>query len=164
MKFSEFSEGKLGAQTVTRRITAPNVTTIDNTAPWTRAQQAKAYKRTVDFNALKTDKEKFDFLYNLKTGKTNNRILIQGGLQIKAYDPVTGEIELVSKKGDQESTLKGNVNNFTFQGRSRVVSGNIKNYNFIPSNLSIIDTVATKRGRPAGRPAKKEYNFPKLPW
>ena len=179
MKFNEFSEGKLGAQTVARRMTAPNVTTIDNTAPWTRAQRAKAYKRTVDFNALKTDKEKFDFLYNLTAGKTSNRIVIPGPrrtaitasshsnpMKIQSYNPATGEIELLHNHstGDKE-IYTGNVNNFKFLGRSRPSGNSNKDYTFDPGSLTQVSVTPgqTKRGRPTG-PANKQYNFPKLPW
>jgi hypothetical protein len=168
MRFDEFNEarGGMGAQTTARRMTAPNVSTIDYTAPWTRAQRAKAYKRSVDFNDLKTDKEKFDFLYNLKVGKTTNRIVIKGvtgSYQIKAYNPTTGNIELVTKNGYEESTAQGNVNNFIFQGRTRAPTGNTKNYTFVPVGITVTDTTPTKRGRPPG-PSKKQYDFPKLPW
>ena len=154
-----------------QRMTAPTVSTIDRSAPWTRSQIAKATKRTKDFNQLATDKEKFDMLYNLPAGKTTNRIVISttgaGGfgntLQIKAYDPATGNIDLILNSRGKTDEYQGNTNDFKFAGRTRTVSSNAKNYNFVPGKLSHMDSQEKPMGRP-GQKKKKEYKFPNMPW
>jgi hypothetical protein len=159
-----------GASMSAHRMTAPTVSTIDRSAPWTKAQLARATQRTKDFNQLATDKEKFDMLYNLPTGKTTNRIVIStsgtGGqgrtFQIKSYDPATGNIDLILNSSGKTDQYQANTNNFKFVGRTRMPSNSTKNYNFTPGELSHTDSQDKPVGRPVAK--KKEYKFPTMPW
>ena len=150
-----------------QRMTAPPISTVDKSAPWVKAAIGQSYKRTTDFNKLKTAKEKFDFLYNLTAGKTTNKIRIEGPsarvYYIQSYDPKTGNITLSIKTRESNNTVSGNVNNFTYKGRMGTATGSAKTYTFIPGELTIVGSEPKQLGRPAG-PAKKKYNFPRMPW
>ena len=153
-----------------QRVTAPSISTVDRSAPWTKAAIGKSYKRTKDFNELETAKEKFDFLYNLTTGKTTNKIRIEGptdigyanaAYRIQTYNPATGDITLLLKTPQADNVVTGNTNNFKYQGRTKSVGGP-KTYTFIPSELTKVSS--TKIPTTRGRPTKKQYMFPKMPW
>jgi hypothetical protein len=151
-----------------QRMTAPPISTVDRSAPWTKASIGQAYKRTKDFNELKTAKEKFDFLYNLTAGKTTNKIRIEGPSRsrvyyIQSYDPKTGNITLSIKTRESNNTVSGNVNDFTYKGRMGTATGSAKTYTFIPGELTMLGSEPTQLGRPAGS-SKKKYNFPRMPW
>ena len=103
MRATEFITEAGNPQMVARRISAPRVSTVDTSAPWVQAQMQQARQRKKSFNELATDKEKFDFLYKLKTGKTTHTIRVVGPasgrfgapitLNIENYNPATGDIE-----------------------------------------------------------------------
>jgi hypothetical protein len=154
-----------------QRMTAPAVSTMDRSAPWTKAAIGKSYKRTKDFNELETAKEKFDFLHNLTSGKTANKIRIEGpkgmhgytstAYRIQSYKPATGDITLLLKTPQADVVVAGNTNNFKYQGRTKSVGGP-KTYTFIPSELTKVSSTPIQTTR--GRPTKKQYTFPKMPW
>ena len=154
-----------------QRMTAPVVSTVDRSAPWTKAAIGKSYKRTKDFNELETVKEKFDFLHNLTSGKTANKIRIEGpkgmhgyantAYRIQSYNSATGDITLLLKTPQADAVVTGNTNNFKYQGRTKSVGGP-KTYTFIPSELTKVSSTPIQTTR--GRPTKKQYTFPKMPW
>ena len=150
-----------------QRMTAPMVTTVDRTAPWVKAAIGKARKKTQDFNALATVKEKFDFIYKLQSTSTQIRIPSQGRnpYHIQSYDPATGAISLLLKTPQGNEIVAGNANDFTYQGRQVTPSTGGKTYIFQPGKVTAVSTEPRQavRGRPAG-PAKKKYDFPKMPW
>ena len=157
-----------------QRMTAPPISTVDRSAPWTKAAIGKAYKRTKDFNELKTAKEKFNFLYNLTAGKTSNKIRIEGpsGIHgysnnlyhIQSYNPSTGDITLTLKTRESDNTVTGNVNDFTYKGRMGTATGSAKTYTFIPGKLTMVGSEPKTATNTLGRPGAKKYNFPKMPW
>lgn len=156
-----------GTPTRARAIDAPRVSTIDRSAPWVKAAIGRAQQRKRRFEELTTGKEKFDFLYNLKTGKSNNRIMILGrgrqNLQIKSYDPATGDIVMTLSTGQEVNTYSGNTNNFKFvRSEKSGTTGSARNYIFNPGQPDLIDSVRQSDLR--GRPKKKQYTFPKMPW
>jgi hypothetical protein len=150
-----------------QRMTAPMVSTVDRTAPWVKAAIGKARKKSQDFNALPTDKEKFDFIYKLQSTSTLIRILSPGRnpYHIQSYDPATGDISLLLKTPKGNEIVTGNTNNFTYQGRQVTPSTGGKTYIFQPGKVTSVSTEPRQAvpGRPVG-PVKKKYNFPTMPW
>ena len=176
MKASELFEGLRkspgqyggGAPSMSaQRVTAPSISTVDRSAPWVKAAIGKARKKTQDFNALATAKEKFDFIYKLKNTSTKLRILGQGHnpYHIQSYDPATGNISLLLKTSQGDKIVTGNTNDFTYQGRHSTSTSGGKTYTFVPGKVTAVSTGPQQavRGRPIG-PAKKKYDFPKMPW
>jgi len=156
-----------GTPTRARAITAPRVSTLDRSAPWVRAALGRSQARKRRFEDLPTDKEKFDFLYNLKQGKTTNQIVIPGtgknNYQIQSYDPATGDIVVTFHAGSARNTYRGNTKDFVFRGSQKPGAGSARNYIFSPRSLEMIDSQPTRAGAPSG-PRKKQYTFPKMPW
>jgi len=150
-----------------QRVTAPMVTTVDKSAPWVKDAMNKARKRTQDFKALGTDKEKFDFIYKAQNTTTRIRIDSQSHFPyyIQSYDPTTGDITLLLKNPKPGKIVTGNTNNFTYQGRQVAPSSNRKTYIFQTGEVTAVSTVPSQTtvGRPTG-PAKKKYDFPRMPW
>jgi len=177
MRANEFITEAGNPQMVARRISAPGVSTVDYSAPWVQAKMQQARQRKKSFNELETDKEKFDFLYKLKTGKTTNTIKIQGPspdrfgapitLNIENYNPATGDIELVGyarqgRAGSQELKYRANTGTFEFGGRSRKGLAGAYNYSFSPGrSLELISQQA--RIRPQ-EPVAKAVAKPASPW
>ena len=154
-----------GTPTRARVMDAPRVSTMDRSAPWTRAAMGQARQRKRSFEELPTDKEKFDFLYTLKKGRTTNRIVIPRGrqnLQIKSYDPATGDITMTLSTGQQIDTYTGNTNNFKFHKSEKSAAGGPRNYIFSPGSVELVDSARQSDLR--GRPKKKQYTFPNMPW
>jgi hypothetical protein len=178
MRAHEFIIEAGNPQMVARRISAPRVSTVDTSAPWVQAAMQQARQRKKSFNELATDKEKFDFLYKLKTGKTTNTIKIQGPaassygapivLNIENYNPATGDIELVGyarqgRAGSQELKYRANTNTFNYSSRFRKgISTAGYDYFFTPgSSLELISQQA--RVKPQ-EPVSKAVAKPASPW
>jgi hypothetical protein len=171
MKLKEIiSEGKIGQFPGSmHRITAPYTAGGPRvTEPgFIKSGKQKKYQRTVDFNALKTDREKFEFLHNLKSGKTVNKITFEipgtTGSKMVKYNPQTGEVELQIAKGSIVDLYSANSNNFKFLGREKSPSTNHIKYKFSPGTLEQIGVVPRKT-KPQAKPFSKPSTLTKLPW
>lgn len=138
-----------------------------NEPAFVKAGKQKKYQRTVDFNDLKTDKEKFEFIYNLKVGKTTNKAVFEipgtNGSKVISYDPQTGNIELEVARGNNVDLYSGNANNFKFLGREKSPSVPLIKYKFSPGALEDLGPVARKTKTQA-KPFSKPSTLTKLPW
>jgi hypothetical protein len=164
------SEGKIGQFPGSmHRITAPYTAGGPQiTDPgFIKAAKQKKYQRTVDFNALKTDREKFEFIHNLKDGKTINKITFEipgtTGSKVTKYNPQTGEVELAIARGSNVDLYSGNSNNFKFLGREKSTNSNHIKYKFSPGTLEQIGVVPRK-AKPQAKPFSKPSTLTKLPW
>jgi hypothetical protein len=173
MRLKEILEAKIGTQTSLHRMSAPSVSTIDPSAPWTKKQRAVAYKRAKDFNELTTAKEKFEYIKKVSEKNPSNalRILppnvLGNPLHIQTYDPATGNIVLLQHTSGETVLFQGNVNQFEYKGRVRAPTGSKKYYEFIPTNIKEIsrELKPVKTGRPVqAKPFSKPSTLTKLPW
>jgi len=116
--------------------------------------------REEKFNALPTAKEKFDFLFNIKSTKAegNTRIafdirfadpngnLARQTLQITKYDPTSGNIELFDNRNKID--YSSNTKDFEYVKRERSSSSTKFRYIFIakPKTASTSAVPAYQRG------------------
>jgi hypothetical protein len=116
--------------------------------------------REEKFNALPTAKEKFDFLYNIKTAKAEGNSVInisirfpdangtpgRWPLQITKYDPASGNIELFDNRNKIE--YSSNTKDFMYVKRERGPSSTLFNYIFVakPKTASTSAVPAYQRG------------------
>jgi hypothetical protein len=116
--------------------------------------------REEKFNALPTAKEKFDFLYNIKTAKAEGNSVInisirfpdangtpgRWPLQIRKYDPASGNIELFDNRNKIE--YSSNTKDFMYVKRERGPSSTLFNYIFVakPKTASTSAVPAYQRG------------------
>lgn len=152
------------------RVTPPNISTPRGFSDPVFVKKAKKqkYDREQQFKKLATDKQRFDFLYQLEQGKSSNKISIKGAgdetYHVQQYDPATGDIILLVKTLQGNDMVKGNTKNFLYQGRHGTYAGSPKTYTFVAKDLIPVSSQPkTKRGRPTG-PVKKKYQFPPNPW
>lgn len=155
MRINEIiNEASLGTQANFRRISVPNVTTVDLTAPW--VQQAISQRRNTlkTVAAAETDKEKLDYLWN--SGLAPSAIKIIGAkpgpktkwagfdnrvLTIDTYFRKTGEItctaEATVNKVPVVLTYSGNVNDgIEYKGSTRKPT----TYTFKVDGLKLVKT------------------------
>lgn len=149
MKISELLEASIGAQSSVRKMTAPNVTTRDLSAPWVKAQMVKAGKFRKKFEEAKTPKEKFDLVYKKvasnPTAVGNILRITRGSIKfsIDSYDPATGEIKLIHSIATKKTRYLGNVNDFSYAGAQRSSGVAPRVYYFTPGELVKKDTWST---------------------
>ena len=138
-----------GPQTVTRSV-ARGLPSLHPTGGYKYGPPAFISKamnqkrnREEKFNALPTAKEKFDFLYNIKStkGEGNTRIAfdirlpdVNGAptrqpLQILKYDPASGNIELFDNRNKID--YSSNTNDFVYIKRERSSSSTLFRYIFV---------------------------------
>lgn len=169
MRLKEILEAKTGTQTSLHRVSAPYTAGGPKiSAPgFVKAGKQQKYQRIVDFNALKTDKEKFEFIHNLKTGKTTNKVVFEipgtSGVKIVSYDPQTGNVELEVARGKIVDLYSGNANNFKFLGREKSPSTPLIKYKFNPGAIEELGPVVQK-GKSQAKPFSKPSTLTKLPW
>ena len=155
-------------------MSAPLVTTRDPSAPWTKKQQAIAYKRAKEFNELTSPKEQFEYIK--RVSETSSSIVLRilplnvlgNPLHIQTYDPATGDITLLQHAPHGETIIfQGNVNQFRYKGRVRAPTGSKKYYEFIPTGIKEVsrERKPVKAGRPVqAKPFSKPSKLTKLPW
>ena len=138
-----------GPQTVTRSI-AGGLPSLHPTGgyrygpPTFIAKSMKQKKnREEKFNALPTAKEKFDFLYNIKSAKgagssvlaydirlpDANGAQTRQPLQILKYNPASGDIELFDNRNKID--YSSNTNDFVYIKRERSSSSTLFRYIFV---------------------------------
>ncbi len=153
-----------GPQSVTRSITAPDITRprgIKEVPPgFVRKAIKQKYDREDKFNALPTAKEKFDFLYSIKSAKAQGSTRIafdirfadpkgnptRQTLQITKYDPTSGNIELFDNRNKID--YSSNTKDFEYVKRERSSSSTKFRYIFIakPKTASTSAVPAYQRG------------------
>ena len=155
-----------GPQTVTRSI-AGGLPSLHPTGGYKSGPPSFIVKsmkqksnREEKFNALPTAKEKFDFLFNIKSTKAegNTRIAFdirfadpngnpaRQTLQITKYDPASGNIELFDNRNKID--YSSNTNDFKYVKRERSSSSTMFRYIFIakPKSASTSAMPAYQRG------------------
>jgi hypothetical protein len=168
------SEGKIGQFPGSmHRITAPYTAGGPRvTEPgFVKAAKQKKYQRLLAFNDLKTDKEKFEFIYNLKDAKATNKIVFEipgtAGTKIVDYNPQTGEVKFSVSRGPNVDLYSGNANNFKFLGREKVTSSGVTKYKFMPGDIKDLDPIARQtktQYKTQKKPFSKPSTLTKLPW
>lgn len=164
-----------GPSSSAHRISAPSIefNAGGRDAPgFVKAAMHQSQQRKKDFNELSTGKEKFDFIYFLKTGKTSHSVKvsqtpdnIRNSLKIQDYDKDTGEITLTKSSSSGYITVyKGNTNNFEFIKRQRPVSSSQYSYIFTPGKIEEVDSYNSDKPRLKTGPNKKKWDIPNSPW
>jgi hypothetical protein len=111
----------------------PTVSTVVTSAPWVKKGINTARERTQAVKAAETAKEKFDYVYGLKSTTSVVRVAIQQTpttkvrASVRSYDPATGDIELQTA----HHVYEANTNDFEYLGREKAISTPIKKYKFI---------------------------------